>query len=82
MSTPISRMQAEPPGANARPPIAAKAAEKAPEPTVELDPVTHQPVAIRFPWLSRLSAALEAVAVNHWPFKSLSVTGENVDGSA
>jgi hypothetical protein len=62
--------------------LAAKKALAAETPTIEFDPRTHQPVAVRFPWLSRLTAALAAVSTHHWPFKSVPVTGENVDGSA
>ena len=37
---------------------------------------------LRFPWLSRISTELEPVAKQKPPFKSLPITGDNLDHAA
>ena len=49
---------------------------------MEFDEKTHQPVPLRFPWLSRLSAELEPVAPQKPSFPSAPQLGENLDQAA
>ena len=48
-------------------------------PPVEIDQVTHLPVPLRFPWLSRLSTQLEPVAKQKPTFPSAPQLGEKLD---
>ena len=48
----------------------------------QLDEVTQQPKAPRFPWLSRLSAELEATAKQKPAFPPAPVLGDNLDHTA
>jgi hypothetical protein len=51
-------------------------------PEVEIDQVTQLPMPPRFPWLSRLSQALESTAKQKPTFPSAPVLGDNVNRSA
>ena len=48
---------------------------------VEIDRITQLPIALRFPWLSRLSQQLEPVAKQKPAFPSAPILGDNVDRS-
>ena len=61
------------------PAIAARQGAFAPAVEVEIDQVTQLPVPPRFPWLSRLSQQLEAVAKQKAAFPSAPILGDNVD---
>lgn len=49
---------------------------------VQIDKVTQQPVPPRFPWLSRLTAELEAAANQRPTFPHTSGLGNNIDRTA
>ncbi len=66
----------------ADPPTAAIAARQSTGATaVKIDQFTQLPVALRFPWLSRLSQQLEPVAKQKPAFASAPILGDNVDRS-
>lgn len=50
--------------------------------TVQFDQVTQQPILPRFPWLSRLTAELEAAAKQRPTFPPTSALGNNIDKTA
>lgn len=50
-------------------------------PVEERDDATNLPKPLRFPWLSRLSAQLEAAANQRAAFAAAPVLGDNVDKS-
>jgi hypothetical protein len=53
--------------------------ELTPTLTVQLDKITQEPIPPRFPWLSRLSAELEAAAKQRPTFPPTSAVGNNIN---
>ena len=76
--TPVGRVSAQPADTS----TATSTARPAGATTVEeLDNATNLPRPFRFPWLSRLSAQLEAAANQRAAFAPAPVLGDNVDKS-
>ena len=50
--------------------------------TEQVDKVTQQPIPPRFPWLSRITAELEAAAKQRPTFPPTSALGNNIDKTA
>lgn len=50
--------------------------------TVQIDQFTQQPIVPRFPWLSRLTAELEAAAKQRPTFPPTSTLGNHIDKTA
>lgn len=59
--------------------VGAKSAKSTASAIPETGTPTKEPVALRFPWLSRLSSELEPVAKQKPAFPSTPITGDNVD---
>ncbi len=55
------------------------AAQMQPRPADRVGEPTSPPAPTRFPWLSQLSARLEAAAKQRPPFEPAPVLGDNVD---
>ena len=68
-------------GTDSAPPAAA-VRRASPSPEIEIDQATQQPVALRFPWLSRLSRQLESASGQRPAFEPAPVLGDHVDRSA
>ena len=73
----VSSQSAETPASNNTDIPAARASSSVP--AVEIDKITHLPVPLRFPWLSRLSTELEPVAKQKPTFPSAPQLGEKLD---
>jgi hypothetical protein len=56
--------------------------QTAAKPESELQQYTQQPSPPRFPWLSRLSLALEAASKQRAAFPAAPVIGDNLDKAA
>ena len=63
--------------APSRAPTERTAGEIPAEPTI--DKTTGQPMAPRFPWLSRITAQLEKVSSQGSPYGTVPLIGENLD---
>ena len=78
-----SRVPAASPTSSADTPVPySPSRQAAATPDVQVDHVTQQPVPPRFPWLSRLSQALEAATGQRAAFPAAPVLGDHIDRSA
>lgn len=62
--------------------VQARRNELAPTLTVQIDQATQRPIPPRFPWLSRLTAELEAAAKQRPTFPPTASLGNNIDKTA
>ena len=77
----ITSVTTPPPAASPRtPPAAERGTGHKAEP--EIDKATGQPVAPRFPWLSRITRELERASNQSPPYQAAPLIGENLDKSA
>lgn len=68
--------------AEPHPPAASTVTARASVSLVVIDQATQLPVPPRFPWLSRLAAALEPAAKQKPPFATQPMLGDHLDQSA
>lgn len=81
----ISSVSAAASSAGTARPSAARTTDEATAATAneqQIDKTTGQPVAPRFPWLSRITAQLEKASNRGSPYGSAPLIGENVDKAA